>query len=410
MTRTIGGRWVASMLLVLAVAYNAIVTDDVKLAGVPLKTFLLFAALIAWGAVRRPLLADRPRLAVPVLVVAVVVPAVWFLVAVWREHQGDPAQHAGLTHAVTEASHFMYLLLFFPLVDFLSDSDRRYGERIWLWPVVLTCAFAVLVWLGWQLVGFDYAAHQVRFLSGTIGEAPSGYRVQLVTQVMVVPAVAALLATVAADRLRRGPALVLSLLLAATVVSHTRGYWVGLLLVAGLLIVITNPWFARGRLRGALLAAVVTALVGSQVAVAIGPSPSSVKQISISQRLQEATELLHGVRHHVVLGSGLGATLPDGYARSSTDPWSFELTYYQLLFELGPVGLIAVVSLPLIVCWRCWRALGALSGRRAQQAQMALAAMLALLFVDSTNPYLINSVGMLALAVCAASAEVALSG
>lgn len=401
---------ITPVVLAIAVAYNAVVTQDVKLGAVPLKTYLLFVCLIVWALDRRPWRRSTvwQALTVPVLAVAVGVPAVWFVVALYYHHQHDPAQSAGLSYAVAEASRFLYLLLFFPLVDYLREGDRSVAQRIWLWPVLGTCTLTLGIWLAFELTGFDYAGHQFKLLTGTIGEGPGGFRVQLVTQVMVIPALTLVLAGVAGDRLRRGSAITIAVLLAATVVAHTRGFWLGLLAVAGILIVITNPLFRRARLRAGLLAAIVFALAASEVAVAIGPSPSSVKQISISQRLQQANELLHGTRRHLVLGSGLGATLPDGYTRSSPDPWSFELTYYQLLFEFGPVGLIVVLSLPLLACWRCWRARERLTGQRALQAQMAIAGMLALLIADSTNPYLITSVGMLAFAVCAANAELAI--
>jgi hypothetical protein len=130
-----------------------------------------------------------------------------------------------------------------------------------------------------------------------------------------------------------------------------------------------------------------------------------VSQVSISQRLREAQELVRGIDRHLLLGSGLGATLPNGYVRSTSDPWSFELTYYQLLFELGIIGLSAVLALPVTLIARSWRGLAGTSVITDVPRRVAIGAMLALVVADSTNPYLINSVGMLAVAVVCAIAE-----
>ncbi len=410
-----GRRWpeissgrIAAAALLAAVAYNAVVTQDVKLAGLPLKVYLLFLCLAAWAFDARPWrrAVPWPRLGVWVLLAAVVVPMIWFGVAFVRYRSGDPAQSGGLNSAATEASHFIYLLLFFPLVDHLRTA--RHEDRVWIWPVAVTCGISLAIWLAWQLSGDDYASHQLSLISGVVGNGPGGYRVALPTQVMVIPALALLLARVAAGRLTRASGALIALLLAALVVSHTRGYWLGALVVVGVLIVLTVRGIGARYVRPAALGAILLALVASQVAAAFGPGGASVHELSLSQRLQEAHQLLHGIRAHVLIGSGVGAHLPNGYVRSVSNPWSFELTYYQLLFELGPLGLLAVLALPLVAIRRCWQALPRLSPERAIEARVAIAGLLALLVADSSNPYLINSVGMLALAIVAVYGELAL--
>ncbi len=404
---------ISTAVLWLAVAYNAVVTSDVKLGGVPIKSFLLLCALATWVIAERPFAAShhRPELSRAVLVVGVVVPVIWTAVALIGNHDGDPAQRAGASNAVTEASHFLYVLLFFPLVDHFGSHRPQHAQRLWLWPALLTCAVTIGIWLTWKTTGFDYGYHQsFALLTGFIGPGPGGYRVSLVTQVLLIPALAWMLACVANDGATRGAIGVVALVLAATVLSHTRSYWLGMLVASGGMIVLTSARPSRRSLRLAALMAVLAGLAVGQVLAATSTAPTAtVKQISISERLQEAHELLRGAQRHLLVGSGLGATLPDGYERSTSDPWSFELTYYQLLFELGIVGLLVVLSLPLLVVWRCWRRLPRLTGPPATYARVAIAGTLAVLVADSTNPYLINSVGMLSIAILAAMAALALS-
>ncbi len=352
---------IATATLAVAVAYNAVITMDVKVGGVPIRMYLLAAALVAWALHTRPWSAPRPksRLALAVVVVAIVVPLVWLVVAFVRHQAGDSAQRSGMTYAATEASHFLYLLLFFPLVWHFTASGSGHPHRLWLWPVLLTCGISIAIWLAWVVLGYDYGSHQVSIVSGVVGDGPGGYRVALVTQVLLIPALAVVLSRVAGSRLTPRATGVIMLLLATAVVAHTRGYWLGLLVVAIVLIVLVVRWPAHRRMRAAVIVAILIGLAASQVVFANGPSPTSVAQVSISQRLQEANELLRGVGRHVLLGSGLGATLPDGYRRSPTDPWSFELTYYQLLLDVGIVGLVAVLSLPLMVVWQSFDAVRA---------------------------------------------------
>ncbi len=396
--------------LACAIAYNAIVTEDVKLARVPLKTWLVGICLLAWLLSARPWQARRelPRLTVPVLVVGVGIPLVWVLVAWLRHHAGDPVQRHGLTNAVTEASHFPALLLFFPLVDFLRAGGARRRSTIWLGPAIVTAVITLAIWTAWTVAGADYGTHQLRLLSGVIGPGAGPFRVQLVTQIMFVPALAMVLARAARDGLSTGGALLAVAILGAAVVSHTRGYWLALLCVCAIVIA-----FSVDRRRWRTMRTAVPWLVCLAI-LAVEPIPAleharSISEISLSTRIAEAHQLLRGIRLHLLSGSGLGATLPDGYVRSPGDPWSFELTFYQLLFELGIVGLLVLLALPLSALIRVSRRVMGLTGDAALAARVALATLLGLLVADATNPYLINSAGMLALAVGLVYAERALA-
>jgi hypothetical protein len=56
--------------------------------------------------------------------------------------------------------------------------------------------------------------------------------------------------------------------------------------------------------------------------------------------------LIRGFMKSPVLGSGFGANA--GYTRSDERPWMYELTYYQMFFNLGTVGVTFLVALFLV--------------------------------------------------------------
>jgi len=100
-------------------------------------------------------------------------------------------------------------------------------------------------------------------------------------------------------------------------------------------------------------------------------------------RSAEAEELLQGFYSEPIAGAGLGAVLPNGYARDITKQWDFELQYHMLLFDTGITGGAMIVA-ALAVGWRRLR--------RAVRQRPDLAAAL-----------IVSTVGMLALAIANAS-------
>ncbi|MCK4829442.1 hypothetical protein KA005_77675, partial [bacterium] len=62
-------------------------------------------------------------------------------------------------------------------------------------------------------------------------------------------------------------------------------------------------------------------------------------------RLQQFYALLHGWLEHPLLGSGFGASAAAyGSIRSESRPWSYELYYLALLYQVGLVGFIIYAS------------------------------------------------------------------
>ena len=86
-----------------------------------------------------------------------------------------------------------------------------------------------------------------------------------------------------------------------------------------------------------------------------------------------------------LLGSGFGAFA--GYVRSNEYPWTYELTYHQMLFNIGTLGTLLIVSLFatyfVIVLWECRR-----NWHANTTVVSLLVAWISLLIGAYSNPYL----------------------
>jgi hypothetical protein len=391
----------------LAVAYCSLSTQDVQIGPSPGKFVVTALALGLWVWHRR---REAVAWRTPLLAVGILFPALGVLVAGVRDLLGDSAQQLGLRAAAEEASRFVYLLLAIPLVDWArTQPSPRAASRIWLLPA------AALAALTWGLYVADVAG--VRFdggggfgpFQGDISRDPLSrtFRAFMVTDVVFIPAFVLLFARLHANPRRGSDAALTVLFLGAIVISHTRGIWLGLVVgcVAAMLL---GGLIERRRARLALPVAatgLVAVLVALSVPTAVRPITDAVTggwtEQSAGVRLEQTRELLDGAGDHPLLGSGMGAVLPSGYARSQTTPWSFELTYLQLVFQAGLVGLCLLAWLPIAVLRDALaRLLAGIDGEARISVIAGVGALVGLLVTYASNPYLTTSVGTLALAVC----------
>lgn len=392
--------WVVS--LTVLIAYITLVTDDTNLGPAPLKLFLVAGAMAAWWLQvgRHRALRDYP-FAVAVLLFAIAIPVVWALVAATQTIGGDEAGLHGLTWTMQEASRFVYLLLYFPLLD----ARRLYGGRgidLWLFAVLGLCVVTLLLVLSHYLIGSPGNTVSFFIFRGVFQGNVGGFRAFIGNQVLFIAAASLLLAELAAlgpSRLRtRG----LALLIAATYFSHTRGIWLGMSIVcAGVLLLVLWREVDAQRRRlivriagGAALAGVV---LGIAVLFGAVPRPSFLGDTSAGLREEQAPKLWNAFLDNPVLGDGLGAVVRPRFVRDPTAPWSYELTYLQLLFQMGVLGLLAVLALPLAAVRRGLRE--AATGTLEAPPLAGAMAILGILVASATNPYLLSSFGMLSLAI-----------
>jgi O-Antigen ligase len=415
---SVGEAITARCALYLATAYVALTTDDVDIARVPLKLLVVAFALASWLDVYRPWERSWRSYAfgAPVLAVGILVPVVWFVLALVLHRQHDPAQPENTSYAIQQASRFAYLLLYFPIRDEVSRCGAAIAKRpdwpllihrVWLWPTLALCAITLLIFLGHVFLGLDYGGGEVGPLQGDIAVESTGtFRVFLVDDVMLIPATILVLATAYREQLGRLGRVSAFALLATVYLAHARGIWVGIIVAAAVVVLISKRHVSRSAPRRlaaiALILGLATALIVTadpSVSHGVASLFNERNEQSTSVRLEQAPQLIRGFRRHVALGSGLGATLPSGYHRSTSAPWSFELTYLQLLFQLGVIGLVILLTVPAAALFFAFRALSRAEPNRRIMIAAGIGGLVGFVFTSASNPYLMSSVGMLALAV-----------
>lgn len=164
-----------------------------------------------------------------------------------------------------------------------------------------------------------------------------------------------------ATRLRLGPPqtrsriAMLSLLLCVIVVaiSGRRALWLSVactpVIVVGLASV-TGTRQQLTRAGSALLFAYIVAVpvLGVAVAASIKSSQGGVIEYFQSafsaedERTIQKSYLIDAFEEKPLLGAGFGAKA--GYSRSEELPWLYELSYYQLLFNVGIVGVLCMLG------------------------------------------------------------------
>jgi O-antigen ligase len=328
------------------------------------------------------------------------VPVLWAVVAALNAVGGDPARHQ-LEFTLQNAGRFVYVLLYFPVVD-LIRADRGLVKAIWLVPALAICLLTIGIWVVEDLIqGETDGRARLLFLSGRFGPAEEGFRVFFGNQLMLIPAFGLLLAQLAAEGKRRIQLIGLALVLITAYLSHTRGVWLGLSVLCAAMVVALLLRSAKPALRPPLIA---VSIAGALAILAVSSlllsgsvgRPGFLNDESTRQRVEQADPLWSGFTSHPVLGNGLGAALPSGFERSQDFPWSFELTYLQILFQMGVVGLLAVLWLPARGIWFAGREL--IDSERIRAGPLAgLGGLAGILACTATNPLLLTSVGMLAL-------------
>jgi len=390
------------VLLAVVIAYITLVTDDADLGPIPLKLFLVLAAIVAWWAQvgRRRALGDY-QFAVPVLLFAIGIPVIWSLVGAVQAIGGDAAGLHSLTWTMQEASRFVYLLLYFPLLD----ARRLYGRRgtdLWLLPILALCVVTILLSVSHYVTGTPGDTVSFLFFQGVFQSNTGGFRVFIGNQVLFIAATALLLAELASLGTSRARSWGLALLIGSTYLSHTRGIWLGMSIVcAGVLLLLFWRQADAPRRRFSIRLVSGLALLG--IALGVGmlfgavPRPTFLADTSAGLREEQAPKLWHAFEHNPVLGDGLGAVVRPRFVRNPEAPWSYELTYLQLLFQVGVIGLLAVLALPLAAVRRGLRE--AASGAIRAAPLAGAMAILGVLVASATNPYLLSSFGMLCVAI-----------
>jgi hypothetical protein len=185
---------------------------------------------------------------------------------------------------------------------------------------------------------------------------------------------------------------------AALFATYTRALWLVAVLALIVSELLASPVHHRSRRQRRMLMAtllVVSSLALVVIDLARGTDESVLYPIgnrllttfsdqSAEDRVDQAGPLVEAWSRWPLAGAGMGSSAP-GSIRSDVAAYQYELTYLALLMKLGILGSLYVLAMLATLAWRAghWRT-----------ASQCHAATVAFLLACSTNPYLLNLVGI----------------
>ncbi|HYI23152.1 MAG TPA: hypothetical protein VEX62_10995 [Candidatus Limnocylindrales bacterium] len=332
------------------------------------------------------------RYTVHALAIAILIPAIWIPLGVFNGN--------GLANAVADGDGF----LFFGFAVILAAVALR-GELGWLrrWILISSVIGAALTVLVVALLASGAVAHrelQVVFtwtfdMGGRIDAGVAGIRVYFASGLFLQVGVAIAIWELMRNRHRAWLWAALAILLIALFVSFTRGFWLGAVIAASVVLI-----FGRENASSVLAdrnRRLVTVALGIGIAAflvvalfGIGGGMGS----NLVKIYQAAVLLWHTIQRPLT-GWGLGAVVPDYVFGTG---FTYEITYFDRAFKLGFLGLALFLSLPIRLLIDSWRVLnGRLAGAlgvSTREAVVPLAILASVLVVSATNPYMVGSVGI----------------
>jgi hypothetical protein len=368
------------------------------------------------------------------MILAIILPGVWMPVGLLNGNEPRDVFADGNGYLF-----FAFALAFVALV--------RQGHAAWLrrWLLfactvnaVIIMAIVVVTATGWVAMEptMRYILTDQLLVGNSIGYLPNGaYRLYLASGMYLQVGIALTVAVLAENPRRWWAWALLVLFGACEVATYTRGFWLGAA-IAFILAVALVPSTLR---RTAELTAGVLGLAGAAVVLcfAVGfslpgyllertesiipnpgssaPPPSSQPgfvpvpsvvpgidtsgQVSSQVRFVQAQVLMSHIAQRPLAGFGFGSIAPD-YPYGKT--FSYELTYLDIAFKTGLVGLGLFLSFPLRVVIDALRArrrgLSAPEPEPRSTAAIGVvpAIVVSVLVLGATNPYFNAAFGLLA--------------
>ncbi|MCM3573274.1 O-antigen ligase family protein [Mesobacillus subterraneus] len=180
-------------------------------------------------------------------------------------------------------------------------------------------------------------------------------------------------------------------------ISNTRGLWLGSILGVSIMLL-----FGKSTVIKVISACVIilsitlTPLFFSDftgdVLERVSSSFDFTQNESNSIRSEQALQLVNEFENHIFFGKGFGSTLDTGYYRSEV-PYSFELSYLELLYKLGLFGFIPFV-IGLLLYFRI-----IIKSANKDMKLGVFASFFSFILLSTTNPYIVSSLGMFFLAI-----------
>lgn len=181
------------------------------------------------------------------------------------------------------------------------------------------------------------------------------------------------------------------------VICNTRGLWLGSIL--GLTIIFFYSKFNFKKIIFVYIAVFISIYLGltqqdfiSKTFDRLGSSLDFSSNESNFIRAEQANQLLYEFQNHFVFGKGFGSPLSTGYVRAEI-PYTFELSYYELLYKLGIAGFsLFVIGLVFLLVY-------IMKVKNKPLQRGLFASYMSFILLSTTNPYIVSSLGMFFLSI-----------
>lgn len=128
--------------------------------------------------------------------------------------------------------------------------------------------------------------------------------------------------------------------------------------------VVGRAWFTRRHIKVVIATVGVAVVAAAGVLVTPAGQRMSTGVLALvtgrggtadeDLRIEQIGRLWAAFVDSPVFGHGIGAVIP-GYSRSEDRPWSFEMQYHLILFQVGVVGVLLLIASAVFVVWAAVR-------------------------------------------------------
>lgn len=187
----------------------------------------------------------------------------------------------------------------------------------------------------------------------------------------------------------------LVLFIVSIFVANARGLWVGTALGMGIIFLMQKFNFKKVLMIFIFLIGVTGAATfvsqeywSNTFERMLTITDFSRDNLSNYIRNQQKAELLAEFQNYPILGKGFGTTLDSGYYRNAQMPYTFELSYLELLYKLGVFGFSLFLMTMFLFTLKILRT------KDKRMKNFLIGSFVGFLFVSITNPYIVSSLGM----------------
>jgi hypothetical protein len=333
------------------------------------------------------------------LILSIVIPMYGFIVSIVRGNM--------LRYALSDANGYVFLITgyFFILLikknNKLKDTIKLHLLIATLIVSLLTILMFSLVYIG-KLNIIDVNSILKNEGIGLASIENGNYRIFLGGQIYVLLTALYVFNKLIDNKtkINKGHIGLFFIYVIALILSNTRSYWIAMFIGIGLSILLQK--FSIKKIVTIILIFLVTwgtilRLPQEYVSNSLDRIQSitdfSRNNISNYNRILQSSELLYEFKLYPILGKGFGATLTDGYTRNIEAPYTFELSYLELLYKLGIVGMTLFVLALMLGLIKFYNV------KDNFMISFLVSTYLSFLFVSSTNPFIVSGMGIFLLAL-----------